>query len=127
MTNASPPPGWYLDPSDGRLNRWWDGTTWTEHSAPIPQAIAMQPQFAGKSMPTAYLLAILLGGFGVHRFYLGRPVSASILLTITIVAVIAGAMSDSGTSPLLAVVWIWTIVDLFLIPGMVRSTRTPRA
>ena len=40
--------------------------------------------------------------------------------------VIAGAMSDSGTSPLLAVVWIWTIVDLFLIPGMVRSARTPR-
>lgn len=78
-------------------------------------------------MPTTYLLAILLGGFGAHRFYLGRPASASILLTITIVAVIAGAMSDSDTSPLMAVVWIWTIVDLFLIPGMVRSTRTPRA
>ncbi|KGJ71751.1 hypothetical protein GY21_20100 [Cryobacterium roopkundense] len=87
----------------------------------------MQPLRAGKSMQTTYLLAIFLGGFGVHRFYLGRHVSASILLAITIVAVIAGTTSDSGTSPLLAVVWIWTIVDLFLIPAMVRSTRAPRA
>lgn len=127
MTNASPPAGWYLDPSNERLNRWWDGNAWTEHAAPIPQAIAMHPLSAGKSMQTTYLLAIFVGGFGVHRFYLGRPVSASILLAITIVAVFAGAMNDSGTSPLLAVTWIWTIVDLFLIPGMVRSTRAPRA
>ena len=78
-------------------------------------------------MLAAYLFAIFLGGFGAHRFYLGRPVSAAILLSIAIVAVITGAMSDSGTSPLLAVVWIWTVVDLFLIPGMVRSTSTLRA
>jgi len=25
-----PPPGWYLDPDDGSLQRWWDGTGWTE-------------------------------------------------------------------------------------------------
>ncbi|TFD20055.1 NINE protein [Cryobacterium sp. TMT2-23] len=127
MTNTSPPPGWYLDPRDGRLNRWWDGNTWTEHSAPSSPSIAVQTQSAGKSIPIAYLFAILLGGFGAHRFYLGRPVSASILLSIAVVAVVTGAMSDSGTSPLLAVVWIWTIVDLFLIPGMVRSTSTLRA
>lgn len=78
-------------------------------------------------MPTAYLLAIFLGGFGAHRFYLGRPVSASLLLAIAIVAVITAAMSDSGISPVLVVVWIWTIVDLFLIPGMIRSTNTQRA
>jgi hypothetical protein len=37
-----PPPGWYEDPvAAGGLLRWWDGTQWTEHSAPagnIPQA-----------------------------------------------------------------------------------------
>ena len=127
MTNASPPPGWYLDPRDGKLNRWWDGTTWTEHAAPSAPSIAVPTHSAGKSMLAAYLFAIFLGGFGAHRFYLGRPVSAAILLSIAIVAVITGAMSDSGTSPLLAVVWIWTVVDLFLIPGMLRSTSTLRA
>ena len=27
-------PGWYVDPSDVRQLRWWDGTTWTPHVAP---------------------------------------------------------------------------------------------
>lgn len=32
-----PPPvpaGWYPDPSGGKLQRYWDGTEWTEHTAP---------------------------------------------------------------------------------------------
>lgn len=38
---SSPPPpppsvpaGWYPDPNNGQLQRYWDGTTWTEHTAP---------------------------------------------------------------------------------------------
>ncbi|WP_328564590.1 DUF2510 domain-containing protein [Streptomyces coelicoflavus] len=27
----TPPPGWYRDPSGPHLERWWDGTAWTEH------------------------------------------------------------------------------------------------
>lgn len=26
-----PPPGWYADPGGTDAQRWWDGTTWTEH------------------------------------------------------------------------------------------------
>lgn len=26
-----PPPGWYVDPHGSGQQRWWDGTTWTEH------------------------------------------------------------------------------------------------
>jgi hypothetical protein len=26
-----PPPGWYADPQGAAAQRWWDGTTWTEH------------------------------------------------------------------------------------------------
>jgi TM2 domain-containing membrane protein YozV len=123
MTNTPPPPGWYLDPRDNRVNRWWDGLAWTEHSALVPQTIGFQPQLSGKSMVTAYLLLIFLGGLGLHRFYLGRPGSASILLTLTIVAAIFGATTGSGVNVFLVTVWIWTFVDLFLVPGMVRSTR----
>jgi hypothetical protein len=36
-----PPPGWYEDPvQKGTLLRWWDGTQWTVHSAPLVQASA---------------------------------------------------------------------------------------
>jgi hypothetical protein len=34
-----PPPGWYLDPDDGSLQRWWDGTGWTE----VKQATSPEP------------------------------------------------------------------------------------
>jgi hypothetical protein len=28
------PAGWYPDPNNGQLQRYWDGTRWTEHTAP---------------------------------------------------------------------------------------------
>ncbi|MGH3624803.1 MAG: phospholipid scramblase-related protein [Sciscionella sp.] len=42
MTTSPPPHGWYQDPAERRLQRWWDGTQWTEHTragtdAPAPQ------------------------------------------------------------------------------------------
>lgn len=32
--------GWYADPSDAGLLRWWDGTAWTEHLSPRPMPSA---------------------------------------------------------------------------------------
>jgi hypothetical protein len=29
--SMTPPPGWYRDPSYPLVERWWDGTTWTDH------------------------------------------------------------------------------------------------
>ncbi|QCX75369.1 hypothetical protein C9F11_08400 [Streptomyces sp. YIM 121038] len=29
--SMSPPPGWYPDPSRPAVERWWDGSAWTEH------------------------------------------------------------------------------------------------
>ncbi|MFI6934995.1 DUF2510 domain-containing protein [Streptomyces sp. NPDC050287] len=29
--STTPPPGWYPDPSAPHLQRWWDGTSWTDH------------------------------------------------------------------------------------------------
>jgi hypothetical protein len=33
---AGPPPGWYNDPHGAAVQRWWDGTTWTDHTQPVP-------------------------------------------------------------------------------------------
>lgn len=29
--SSPPPPGWYRDPSYPLVERWWDGSTWTDH------------------------------------------------------------------------------------------------
>lgn len=36
-TNVSPP-AWHQDPGDPSLLRWWDGTTWTDHTSPANAA-----------------------------------------------------------------------------------------
>lgn len=33
---SSVPPGWYPDPNDGRIERWWNGTAWTEPTRALP-------------------------------------------------------------------------------------------
>lgn len=32
MSTPPPPPSWYPDPADSRIQRWWDGSRWTEHT-----------------------------------------------------------------------------------------------
>lgn len=72
-----------------------------------------------KSAGTAYLLLIFLGGFSAHRFYLGRPGSAIAQLLIwwiSLVLIIVGiGLITMWITP------IWLLVDLFLIPQMVRD------
>ncbi len=43
-TPGLPPPGWYASPVDASRLQYWDGTGWTQHSA--PRQIAPPPQQA---------------------------------------------------------------------------------
>lgn len=62
-----------------------------------------------KSVGIAYLLWFFLGGFGVHRFYSGHTKSA-VLQMVLCISVIGWLV----LAP-------WLIIDLFLIPGLVRE------
>ncbi|MBE4736577.1 MULTISPECIES: DUF2510 domain-containing protein [Streptomyces] len=42
--SSSPPPGWYRDPSFPLTERWWDGTTWTDHRRQPEQPVPPLPQ-----------------------------------------------------------------------------------
>ena len=65
-----------------------------------------------KSTTTAYLLWLFLGGLGAHRFYLGKPFSAIILLLCTLFISWWTLFLPTG---------LFLLIDLFLIPGMVRQ------
>lgn len=58
-----------------------------------------------KSMGAAYALWLFLGLLSMHRFYLERPGSA--ILQIILNCLVVGL--------------IWTLIDAFLIPGMIRD------
>ncbi|WP_030381916.1 MULTISPECIES: DUF2510 domain-containing protein [unclassified Streptomyces] len=40
--SSPPPPGWYRDPSYPLVERWWDGTAWTDHRR-TPEGRQPQP------------------------------------------------------------------------------------
>ncbi|MBU3030182.1 TM2 domain-containing protein [Paracoccus marinaquae] len=69
----------------------------------------------------AYLLAILLWGFGAHRFYLGRYMSGFIMLALWGIGWLTAPILI-GWLPI-ALVAVWMVVDLFLIPGMIREDQ----
>lgn len=69
-----------------------------------------------KSLGLAYVLWLLIGGLGVHRFYLGRTGSGIAMLLLAVL----------GWLPLFlgwAVLGIWWLVDAILMPGMARDAN----
>ncbi|MFV0383013.1 TM2 domain-containing protein [Paracoccus sp. (in: a-proteobacteria)] len=74
-----------------------------------------------KSPFVAYLLAILLWGCGAHRFYLGRYLSGAIMLALWGIGWLTAPIVI-GWVPL-GLVAVWMVIDLFLIPGMIREDQ----
>lgn len=62
----------------------------------------------GKNLLLAYILAIFVGTLAIHRFYLGRKGSAIAMLLL-------------GIFSFFIISSVWTLVDLFLIPGIVKE------
>lgn len=66
-----------------------------------------------KSKMVAGLLAIFLGTFGVHNFYLGYTTKAIIQLVVTIVGIVLSCFII-GVFVVFGV-WIWAIVEAVMI------------
>lgn len=73
----------------------------------------------GKKAVVAYLLWFFLGTFGAHRFYLGKTGTAVTQLALAILGYATSFILIGFL--FLAVVWIWVLVDVFLISGMIRA------
>ena len=81
----------------------------------------MRFERGSKSAGVGLFLCWIVGIFGAHRFYLGRPHGVT-MLVITLVS-LPLCLVVIGFAGLLAT-WIWMIVDLFLVSGWVREHNT---
>lgn len=89
----------------------------------VEQQLLIEQRVAneGKSQIVAYLLLLLLWGCGVHRMYLGRFVSGVLMLLIWGIGWLTAPILI-GWLPI-GFVCLWVIIDMFLIPGMIREDK----
>lgn len=80
----TPPPGWYRDPSGPHLERWWDGTAWTDHRRPPEDGAAAAPSAARPGGDRSPALALTAAG-------------AVLVATVVTGAVLLGNDDDPGT------------------------------
>ncbi|MEU9353817.1 DUF2510 domain-containing protein [Streptomyces griseoloalbus] len=81
----TPPPGWYPDPHAPHLERWWDGTAWTEHRrAPEAPAGPVPP-----SPPPG-------GSAGTGGTGRARAVALTTAAAVLVAAVVTGAVFLRG-------------------------------
>lgn len=87
----SGPPGWYADPWSVETVRWWDGATWTHHTAPFQSVAAEQRPPAtlpfGAAIGAVVLTIVALVGSRVVLEALGSlrlPVIAYVALSATL-------------------------------------------
>ncbi|MDQ0727245.1 G5 domain-containing protein [Microbacterium sp. W4I20] len=90
------PQGWYADPNQPAQQRWWDGTQWTHHTAPLgqmPVAVAEAP--AAKS--SKLVVALIIGAVILVITLLTRSLGAILMLAgfvlffVAIYAIVRGS------------------------------------
>lgn len=81
-----------------------------------------------RTMLMAYVWWWFCSPLAAHRFYLRTPQTAFAMLGLFWGGLALGLATGSGIPALFILAWlIWTFVDLFLIPGMVRKANAPAA
>ena len=150
---TSRPAGWYVDPEDPGLKRYWTGTKWTEDRTPAIPASTVASERAvvhqEKSTTVGVLLWLFLGNLGAHRHYVGKHESAVLQPVVYIVAwilVYFGLQGDpfytyGGVTFPMVIFWTgaillglnaaWVFLDVLFIAGWVDRVngrdRTDRA
>ncbi|MDB5376418.1 MAG: hypothetical protein JWR00_864 [Rubritepida sp.] len=78
----------------------------------------MRYDAASRSVVAAYLIWFFLGYGGLHRMYLGRWISALIMLALFSVSMLLTIVFIGYVG--LGVIGIWWLLDALLIPGMAQ-------
>ena len=77
---------------------------------------------SAKSIGLAYVLWFFLGGFGAHRFYMGKIGSGFGLLGLTVASMILTIFAIGLIG--YPIIFIWLLVDAFLIPKWIAAEQS---
>ncbi|MEF3303466.1 NINE protein [Paenibacillus sp. GYB003] len=109
----------------------------TKQDLTLNELMVFQSEMRSAEKSTAIAYLMLLGGhLGLHRFYLKRPGTGALQLVLFLLSVVFYIMLSVGSAmesvalivvsailfalPALAL-FVWVIVDLFLLPRMLRE------
>lgn len=67
MSTTTPPPGWYADPAQPHLQRWWNGATWVDwwQPVPTPPTLWQQVWFVAETLAKIWFLGLLFAFFAL--------------------------------------------------------------
>ena len=125
------PPGWYADPQLPGMQRWWDGTKWTDQTA--PGATAANPSDSRTMAMLAHLLPIVTGFLGPLVIYLMKKdddpyvrdqAAESLNFSLTlIIAYLISAILILVVIGIFLMIAIWICALIFHILGGMAASR----
>lgn len=71
MGVSATPAGWYQDPQNPALQRYWDGAAWTQHTAAAPTVLANPTEATGPRSALHYIVPVGRSWQSVTAPYLG--------------------------------------------------------
>ncbi|MFI7319389.1 DUF2510 domain-containing protein [Streptomyces venezuelae] len=93
MSTPPTPPGWYPDPHQPSVERWWDGSAWTEHRrTPEYAQTAPAQQGFGPPQATTSVMPVASGGGGGRA----KAVALGVAGVVLVGAIVAGAVTLTG-------------------------------
>jgi hypothetical protein len=109
MSDARPPAGWYPDPQDAQQQRYWDGATWTGHTAAAAETVATPTGTApqGAAIPTGApswqmpMMGDAAGGPPAKKPFFKRRwvlITGAVVVVLIVLGVVFGSGGDHSNA-----------------------------
>jgi TM2 domain-containing membrane protein YozV len=108
---------WYPDPNDSTIQRYWDGSAWTEQTAPLVQSASIVPTSPTAMVPTSMVPA----GYPAAATYTVAPKNPGLSLLVSFFFPGVGSMmnGDVGKGIGILVGYIVSLILTLFIVGLI--------